>query len=383
VNVPFHASPRSSVGIEMELELVDAATRELTSKGTEILDALSAAGGVDLGGARVKHELMECTVEVTTSVCGTIAEARADLEGAIAALRPHAEERGAALLCSGTHPFSHWTDQVISPDPRYAQLIETMQWPARQLQIFGIHVHVGVRSGAKAVAMAGALAQYIPHFLALSASSPFWLGHDTGLASCRSKIFEQLPTAGLPYRLQSWEDFEGFMTTLINARAIESIREVWWDVRPHPDFGTVELRICDGLPTLSEVAAVAALSQCLVEWMDTLFDRGFALPQPKAWIVRENKWRAVRHGVEAEIIVDEQGDLVKVREAVADLVEELSPIAARLGCLPELRRCLSILESGPSYLRQRDVAGNSGTLTAVVDALVTELATDTPLAGPR
>jgi carboxylate-amine ligase len=363
VNVPFHASPRSSVGIEMELELVDAATRELTSKGTEILDALSAAGGVDLGGARVKHELMECTVEVTTSVCGTIAEARADLEGAIAALRPHAEERGAALLCSGTHPFSHWTDQVISPDPRYAQLIETMQWPARQLQIFGIHVHVGVRSGAKAVAMAGALAQYIPHFLALSASSPYWLGHDTGL--------------------QSWEDFEGFMTTLIKARAIESIREVWWDVRPHPDFGTVELRICDGLPTLSEVAAVAALSQCLVEWMDTLFDRGFALPQPKAWIVRENKWRAVRHGVEAEIIVDEQGDLVKVREAVADLVEELSPIAARLGCLPELRRCLSILESGPSYLRQRDVAGNSGTLTAVVDALVTELATDTPLAGPR
>ncbi|MGH2717191.1 MAG: glutamate--cysteine ligase, partial [Actinomycetota bacterium] len=327
--------------------------------------------------------LMECTVEINTGVCDTVADARADLESAIAALAPHCAEAGVALMCSGTHPFSHWVDQVISPDPRYGRLVETMQWPARQLQIFGIHVHVGVRSGERAVAMAGALAYYIPHFLALSASSPFWLGQDSGLASCRSKIFEQLPTAGLPYPLRTWSDFEGFMTTLINARAVDSIREVWWDVRPHPDFGTVEMRICDGMPTLSEVCAVAALSQCLVEWMDSLCDRGFALPQPKQWIVRENKWRAVRYGVDAEIIIDEEGNLVKVREAIATLVEDLSPIAQRLGCLPELQHCLTILQTGPSYLRQRDVAAAAGSLVDVVDALVQELATDTPIPAPR
>ncbi|HWD09050.1 MAG TPA: glutamate--cysteine ligase, partial [Actinomycetota bacterium] len=296
MHIVFTPSPRASVGVEMELELVDTATRQLASKGSQILEAV-ARSTAGYEAVRAKHELMECTVEINTGVCDTVADVRVDLESALAALAPHCAAASVAMMCSGTHPFSHWVDQVISPDPRYGRLVETMQWPARQLQIFGIHVHVGVRSAERAVAMAGALAYYIPHFLALSASSPFWLGQDSGLASCRSKIFEQLPTAGLPYPLKTWQDFEGFMTTLINARAVESIREVWWDVRPHPGFGTVEMRICDGMPTISEVCAVAALSQCLVEWMDGLYDRGFALPEPKQWILRENKWRAVRYGV--------------------------------------------------------------------------------------
>lgn len=371
----------------MELGLVDTETRQLVSRSSQILEALAqAATGASRDGAdavRTKHELMECTVEINTGVSNTVADARADLEAGIAALRPLCADAGVTLMCAGTHPFSHWADQSISPDPRYARLVETMQWPARQLQIFGIHVHVGVRSAERAVAMAGALAHYIPHFLALSASSPFWLGQDSGLASCRSKLFEQLPTAGLPYPLRTWSDFEGFMTTLINARAIDSIRDVWWDVRPHPNFGTVEFRICDGMPTLSEVCAAAALSQCLVEWMDSLCDRGFSLPEPKQWILRENKWRAVRYGMDAEIIVDEEGDLVKVREAVATLVDELSPVAQRLGCLAELRHCLTILETGPSYVRQRDIADSTGNLVEVVDALVQELATDTPVVSSR
>src|SRR5436309_13968005 len=147
--------------------------------------------------------------------------------------------------------------------------------------------HVGVRSAEKAIAIANALTGYVPHFLAISASSPYWMGRDTGLASSRSKIFEQLPTAGLPYQLSGWPEFETFMTTLVCAKAITSIREVWWDIRPHPNFGTVELRICDGLPSMVEVAAVAALSQCLVDWMNSLYDRGYTLPTYRSWIVRE------------------------------------------------------------------------------------------------
>jgi len=172
------------------------------------------------------------------------------------------------------------------------------------------------------------------------------------------------------------------MTTLVAARAIDTIREVWWDIRPHPDFGTVELRIFDGLPTLSEVAAIAALSQSLVEWMDSLADRGFALPHPRQWVVRENKWRAARYGVDAEIIVDDAGGLAGLEGSIRDLVGELSPVATRLGCLDELQLVPEILRHGPSYVRQRAIAGATGNLTDVVDSLVTELATDTPSCAP-
>jgi glutamate---cysteine ligase / carboxylate-amine ligase len=219
VNIDFHASERSSLGIEMELEIVDSASRQLTSAASEILAAMADCQGGE-EPRKAKHELMEATIEINTDVCTTVAEARADLEASIAGLTPHTQARGLALMCSGTHPFSHWVHQKITPNPRYDRLVEQMQWPARQLQIFGIHVHVGVRSAEKAVAMSNALAAYIPHLLALSASSPFWLGQDTGLASSRSKIFEQLPTAGLPYQLNGWSEFEEFMSTLVAARAI-------------------------------------------------------------------------------------------------------------------------------------------------------------------
>ncbi|MEA2502289.1 MAG: glutamate---cysteine ligase / carboxylate-amine ligase [Actinomycetota bacterium] len=378
VNIDFHASERSSLGIEMELEIIDRASRQLTSAASEILAAMADSRGGE-EPRKAKHELMENTIEINTDVCATVAEARADLQASIAGITTHTEPRGLALMCSGTHPFSHWVHQKITPNPRYERLVEQMQWPARQLLIFGIHVHVGVRSAEKAIAISNALTGYIPHFLALSASSPFWLGQDTGLASSRSKIFEHLPTAGIPYQLSGWSEFEEFMSTLVAARSIETIREVWWDVRPHPDFGTVELRICDGLPTLSEVAAIGALSQCLVEWMDNLCDRGFALPHPRQWIIRENKWRAARYGVDAQIIVDEGGELVPVRRAVEELVEELGPIASRLACVDELHFVLDILKTGPSYVRQRAMANETGNLQGVVDALVTELETDTPL----
>jgi len=266
--------------------------------------------------------------------------------------------------------------QHISPNPRYLRLIDATQWLGRRLQIFGIHVHVGVRSPEKAIAMVNALTSYIPHFLALSASSPYWQGRDTGLASARSKVFEGLPTAGLPFQLNGWAEFERFMGTLISAKTISTIREVWWDIRPHPNFGTVELRICDGMPTLAEVATAAALSQCLVHRLDTLIDRGYRLPVPRSWIVRENKWRAARYGLDAEIIVDEQGRVQPVRESIRELVDELTPVAGTLGCVEELRNAFTMVERGPSYLRQRAVVAAGGSLVDVVDMLVEELRTD-------
>ena len=376
MDIDFRSSERTSLGIEMELEVVDGETRELVSVASELFAAM---GAVHPDGAhpKVKHELFESTVEMITGICQTVEEARRDLEVTLGELRRHTDARGLEVLCSGSHPFSDWGKQQVSPNPRYHQLVEEMQWLARRLLVFGIHVHVGVRSPEKAIAMANALATYIPHFLGVSASSPYWMGQDTGLASSRSKVFEALPTAGVPHQLAGWPEFERFMTTLISARAISSIREVWWDIRPHPHFGTVELRVCDGLPTLGEVASVAAMSQCLVEWMNGLYDRGRELPVQRSWIVRENKWRAARYGAEAEIIVDDDGRLVPLKDAVRDLVEELSPLAERLGCEAELHHALAMADR-PSYLRQREVVGAGGSLVDVVDSLVWELRHDAP-----
>lgn len=372
VQIPFNPSERSSLGIEWELQLVDVKTRELTSGAVDILEEISPAGEDEL--PKAKLELFQSTVEVITGICQTVSEAQQDLAQTVRMVEAAAEKRGLALMCAGTHPFTDWNSQLISPKERYSQLVDDMQWLARRLQIFGVHVHVGVRSSDKVMPIVNALQQYIPHFLALSASSPYWMGDDTGLASARSKVFESLPTAGLPYQLADWDEFEVYMETLISAGAIDTISEVWWDIRPHPDFGTVELRICDGIPTLEEIGAVAAIAQCLVDQFDRELDRGYKLPEPKTWIVRENKWRAARFGLDAQIVVDDKGTVRPVREAICDLVEELMPTAKRLDCVEQLKSVQQILDLGASYQRQRDVAAkNNGDLTVVVDSLIGEM----------
>ena len=378
MQIPFSSSPRTSLGIEWELELVDPQTRELASAASDLLAELSAPFGGE--HPKAKHELLESTVEIITGVCLTVAEAKADLAETLGEVVAAAGRRGLGVMCSGTHPITDWSTQKISPNPRYAKLVEEMQWLARRLQIFGVHVHVGVRSPDKAIPIVNALTTYVPHFLALSASSPYWIGRDTGLASARSKVFEGMPTAGLPYQLSGWPEFEELMGTLVSSGTIETIREVWWDIRPHPGFGTVELRICDGLPTLQEVGAVAALAQCLVDQLNTQVDRGYSLPSPKSWVVRENKWRAARYGLAAEFIVDEYGTTRPLREAIIELVDDLAPLAHRLGCSEELADVLKIVEGGASYERQRMVAGqHNGELAPVVDSLLAEMRAGHPL----
>jgi YbdK family carboxylate-amine ligase len=377
VQIPFSSSDRASLGVEWELQLVDEETRELTSGANEILEQMRPADAEE--HPKAKHELLQSTVEIITGICSTVSEAKADLAGTLDELVPVAAERGLGVMCAGTHPITDWQTQDISPKERYLRLVKEMQWPARRLQIFGVHVHVGVRGPEKAFPIVNAVSQYVPHFLALSASSPYWVGCDTGLASARSKVFEGMPTAGLPYQLSGWDEFEHYMETLISTHAIESVREVWWDIRPHPNFGTVELRICDGLPTLDEIGAVAALSQCMIEQFDTQLDRGYRLPSPPRWVLQENKWRAARHGLDADIVVDEKGTVRPVRQALTDLVEDLMPTAHRLGCEAELADVERILAVGGSYQRQRAVAAaHEGDLRCVVDSLLGEMRNGLP-----
>nr|MBA3431321.1 glutamate--cysteine ligase [Actinomycetota bacterium] len=373
----FSGSPGPTLGSEIEVEVVDEQGSLVTdTAATKILAELEDYPGF-------KHELLECTIEVISDVCPTVGHVRRDLRDKLDRLIDVAEGLGYRIICTGTHPFSSWTDQTVSPDPRYHRLIEDCQWTARRLLIFGVHTHVGVRSGEEAIAVANSLAAYIPHFLALSSSSPFWNGRDTGLASVRSKVFESLPTAGLPYQMKNWGEFQRFMRTLIGAGTIRTIREVWWDVRPHPSFGTLELRICDGIPSLDELSALTALSQCLVVSLADRYNQGLELIQHQQWTIRENKWRAARYGLEAEIIRDEDGNLVSLRRSITDLVHSLEPVAERLRCAEDLQGVFKILERGTSATRQREVFFKTKDLSAVVDSLVEEMRTGHPLPLPN
>jgi glutamate---cysteine ligase / carboxylate-amine ligase len=375
VAITWNPSRGPTLGIEWELQLIDRRSRMLRQDAREVLAALP---GLTESGEhpKIKFEFMQSTVEIVTGICSTVAEAKEDLAATISQLQRITGERGTMLACAGTHPVSDWRDAKMAPIQRYAELLENLQWLARRIQTFGVHVHVGIRDRSKAIPIVNALAGYLPHFLALTASSPFWSGHDTGLASSRSVIFGGLPTSGPPQLLTNWSGFEDYMDTLLRAGTIRSIKEVWWDIRPHADFGTVEVRMFDGLPTLREIGMAAALSQSLVHLLDAQIDRGYTLPCPSAWVVRDNKWRATRYGLDAMVITDDYGSTAPLRDQLYELVHELEPVAERLGCAAELAVAFEVLDQGASYERQRAVVAEGGDLSDVIDALVAEFAED-------
>jgi carboxylate-amine ligase len=375
VAIDWNTSHGATLGVEWEIQLIDAETRMLRQDARDVIAALPELGeGSE--HPKIRYELMQSQIEIATGICSTVAEAKQDLAGTIAQLQRVARPRDMMLTCAGTHPFSNWRDAKMAPVQRYAELVEQMQWVARRIQLCSAQVHVGLTDGGTAIPIINALARYLPHFLALTASSPFWNGQDTGLASSRAIVFDALPMAGPPHRLSDWTEFEEYMETLLRAGTIRSIKEVWWDIRPHPDFGTIEMRVCDGVPTLREIGMVAALTQCLVQLFTFQIERGYQLPSPPTWVVRDNKWRATRYGLDAIVITDDSGATAPMRDELYELVRELEPVADRLGCASELDVVSEVLEKGASYERQRAVIADGGELTEVVDALVTEFAED-------
>ena len=380
MSIRFTPNARPTIGVEMELHLVDAVTGELASASNDILAEMGAGhpGGEH---PKAKHELFQSTIEIITGVCDNPAQAGDDLRGTLAELRAAAERRGLTLISAGTHPFGLARDQIVSPHQRYLDLVEDLQWPARRMLICGMHVHVGVPDGGTAIRIIGELMRHHPLLLALSSSSPYFECDDSGLASARTKIFEGLPTAGLPPPLADWADFEAFMSTLIESGCIRTIREVWWDIRPHPDFGTVEFRMCDATPTVRETIALAALAQTLVESTIRQIGAGTLPPPPREWTIRENRWLAARYGLEATLIVQQPDSSHPVRrpvrELVTELLAELQPVASDLGTLDQLADLEVMLEAGSGAQRQRRVVEAGGTLADVVHHLAAELVTDT------
>ena len=368
--IPFHGSQRPTLGVELELQIVHPETMNLHAGSPAILQAVGHEHN------RIKPELTQSTIEVITGICGTVAEATRDLAGSLRTLYAIGDREGFTFSASGTHPFGRWSQQAIYPTPRYEALVERIQWAARRLNIYGMHVHVGVGSGERAIAIGNALTTYLPHMLALSCSSPFVDSEDTGLCSCRVKIFEVMPTAGVPYRLANYGEFQAFMNALLRSGSIESIREIWWDIRPHPSFGTIEVRICDMPATLSDAAGLAALIQSLVVYLDRRYERGVLPPMLHPWIVKENKWRATRYGLAASVITDNMGTQAALQDDLSLLLETLDPIAHELGCRDELRTIYTMMARGSSSDRQRERYAATGDLTAVVAHLAQGLRDD-------
>ena len=262
------------------------------------------------------------------------------------------------LFCAGTHPFAKWSSQKLTDAPRYAELIKRTQWWGRQMLIWGVHVHVGISSAHKVMAIISSLLNQYPHLLALSASSPFWAGEDTGYASNRAMMFQQLPTAGLPFQFQKWSQFEGFVHDQKKTGIIDHIDEIRWDIRPSPHLGTIEVRVFDGVSNLRELAALVALTHCLVVDLDRRLEAGESLPVMPPWHVQENKWRAARYGLDAVIILDADSNERLVTEDLDDLLTRLEPVARSLGCADELASVATI--TGDRGLVPASAAGGRG-----------------------
>jgi carboxylate-amine ligase len=357
----FKSNNHLTLGIEVELQLINNENYDLFPKAKEILNKIPSHLN-----ERIKPEIFLSMLEVNTSICQTVQEVERDLNENYAALFPICEELGVSLASTATHPFALYTDRIIYPSERYQELIDKNQWIARRLAIFGLHVHIGMKDGDTCIKFNNFLLNFLPHFLALSTSSPFWQGQDTGLSSCRSTIFESAPTAGHPCLVNNWTEFNELYTTLSKCKAIESMKDIWWDIRPSPDFGTLEIRICDGVATLSETLALVAFIHLLAHWYNE-YDHSFNhTPSPPMWLIRENKWRASRHGLNGEIILNTQGDNALITDNIKEWLHKLDPLINRFNYNGYIANLLDIMDKGTSAARQLEVFKKTNSLSEVV-----------------
>lgn len=362
------------LGVEIELQLVDSETGNLSPVGPAILRALQDVKEA----SHVKSEIFQSMLEIETPICESAHEVGPSLRRSLEFVRTQAGEANAEIIMAGTHPFAHYTERLLTPASRYFTLVDRNQWITRRLQIFGLHVHLGMRDGDHAIAMNNALCHYLPVILALSASSPYWHREDTGLASSRITFFEAIPTGGHPYLLNNWSEFETLVERLIFSRSIQSIKDLWWDIRPNIEFGTIEVRIADCPPTIREVEVLVALIHTMATFIDAELNAGRKFLPPPEWILRENKWRASRHGVQCELITDMNGTSSPFLEVWKEIRESMRTSWTMLGYETFISFLDKLISKGPSYIRQRSHSTKDGDLQSVVKHLIRENRNDMP-----
>ncbi|MDQ3687955.1 MAG: carboxylate-amine ligase [Acidobacteriota bacterium] len=354
-----------TLGLEEEYQIVDPRTRELRSYAAEILE-----DGVKLLGEQIRPEMIQSMIEVCTGVCKNIQEARTDLTNLRRVTSSLANRRGFAIVAAGTHPFSLWQDQKIFDAKRYEEIVEQVQMAARSLLIFGLHVHVGIPNPERAIQIMNAARYFLPHVLALSTSSPFWQGSNSGFKSYRSEIFKQFPRTDIPDHFDSHSSFRLYLELLIETGCIDNGKKIYWDVRPHPFFPTLEFRICDIPMRVDDTIAIAALFQAIVAKLNKLLDQNLTFRLHHRMLIQENKWRAVRYGLDGRMIDFGKGKEVPVRDLIGELLGFVDDVVDDLGSRHEVEHIQTILQRGTSADEQLQVYRETNDLKSVVDHLI-------------
>jgi len=360
--------PSFTLGIEEEYQTIDPETRDLRSHiATEMLEK----GKLRLE-ERVKAEMHQSVIEVGTRICNNIQVAQEDLFDLRRNMIRLAEESGLVLVAGATHPFADWRSQEIYPDPRYDKVVEDLQLVARSNLIFGLHVHVGIEDKESAIRIMNSLRYFLPHILALSTNSPFWLGMETGYKSYRAKVFENFPRTNLPDYFASYSEFESYVNLLIKTNCIDNAKKIWWDIRPHPFFSTVEVRACDIPLRAQESIAIAALIQATACKLWHLHSRNIDYRQYARPLLMENKFRAVRYGLDGKMIDFGKQIEVPVRDLIVEYLAFVDDVLDELGCRKEIEYIQTMLERGSGADRQLKVFRETGSLRAVVDYMAEE-----------
>jgi glutamate---cysteine ligase / carboxylate-amine ligase len=358
---------RFTIGVEEEFQIIDPVTCELRS---HVMQIVSAASPNII--EQVKHEMHQSIVETGTNICENVADLRVEMHRTRGELVAAAERAGLQVAAAGTHPFSSWIDQVISPGERYEHIIEELQQLARSLLIFGMHVHVAMPDKQTTIDMMNMVRYFLPHLLALSTSSPFWMGRNTGLKSFRTTVFRRFPRTGVPELFESWSAYENFVNLLVKLNCIDNGKKIWWDVRPHPVFGTLEFRMFDCSTKVEEAVAIAALTQAIVVKLHRLYTGNMSFRLYRRALIEENKWRAARYGIEGKLIDFGKEVEVPMRELIPELLEFVDDVVDELGSRSAVEYVNTILREGTSAERQLRVYQETGDFKAVVKHLVAE-----------
>jgi glutamate---cysteine ligase / carboxylate-amine ligase len=366
-----------TVGIEEEFQIVDPETRSLQSSVTEVL-----ASGRPVLQDQIKQEMFQSMVEVGTEICDDVEQARSEVIRLRAAVAEIVEGLGCRLVAAGTHPFAHWLRMDVTQDDRYIALTEQLQEIARSIAVFGLHVHVGVDDRDQAIELMNEARYFLPHILALSVNSPFWEGRDTGIKSYRSVIWGRMPRSGIPDEFSSWDDYRRFVDTLIATNSIDEPKKIWWDIRPHPKFDTLEFRVCDMPTRVEETIAIAALFQAIVAKLSWLRSHNLGFRIYQRALLAENRWRAMRFGIDGQLIDFGKGVEVPMRELAEELLHFVDDVVDDLGSRAAVESVHRILNEGTGADRQLEVFHRSGDLSAVVDYLAEETLRDVRAATP-
>ena len=356
-----------TLGVEEEFQIVHAETRELRSYVSKLLEEGRTNA---LLRERVRPEMHQSVVETGTGICKDIRQARDEVSELRQNLGDLAKKGGMRIVAAGTHPFSDWKTQEITDGDRYKGIVEDLQDVARANLIFGLHVHVGIRDKDIAIAMANQIRYFLPHILALSTSSPFWLGRQSGLKSLRSEIFKRFPRTGIPSSFTSYAEFQRYVDLLVKTHCIDNAKKIWWDVRAHPFFDTVEVRICDMTTRIDDTIAIVALIQAVMGKLYLLYRRNLGFRQYSRELIEENKWRAVRYGIDGKLIDFGKQEDIPTRDLILELLDFVSEAADIFGSQSELDRIRAVLREGTSADKQIQVFAETKDMKAVVDHLI-------------